>query len=214
MSARQVTSRLIHEITQSVATFQPSRPAIDREQLSGFAKAVLGSVDVRDLRGLASATLLGQLEELLEAIQVRQREEIRVDLRYDDQADVLVVETCLEDQPFLVSTMRAAMASEHLEIRRFLAAIVRVVRDPAGKLVAVGTGHAESVMRIEIGMAGGSAGRDGGGVPKGLSQRIEHRLRLAQAMVGDFPAMKAHVKAVADGYFAVAHARAGEEAAS
>lgn len=212
MFARQQTSRLVHEVQQSITTYQPSRASIDREQLTGLAKSVLASVDVRDLRGLGSAELLPQLEALLSAIALRKREEIKVVLTYQDATDTLVVETCVEDQPFLVSTLRAALASEHLDVRRFMNAIVKVQRDPSGKLTGIGTGTAESVMRAEVGLAGGSAGRDGGGVPNGLAARIEHRLRLAQAMVADFATMKARVAALADGYFAAAHDRTADEA--
>ncbi|HWB77226.1 MAG TPA: NAD-glutamate dehydrogenase domain-containing protein [Nannocystaceae bacterium] len=214
MTARQQTSRLFHEVQQSIASYQPKRPGIDREQLASFAKAVLASVDVRDLRGLSSAQLIERLEDLLAGIAQRGRDQIKVDLNYDEASDTLVVTSCLEDQPFLVSTMRAALASEHLDVRRFLNAIVRVRRDPVGRLGEVGSGTAESVMRIEVGLSGGSAGRDGGGVPMGLQQRIETRLKLAQAMVSDFPAMKGKVKQVADGYFAAAQDRSGEEAAN
>jgi len=212
MFSRQQTSRLVHEVQQSIATYQPSRPAVDREQLAGLAKSVLASVDVRDLRGLGAAELLPQLEGLLAAIGQRKRDEIGVVLRHDDATDTLIVETCVEDQPFLVSTLRAALASEHLDLRRFMNAIVRVQRDKGGKLVGIGSGTAESLMRAEVGLAGVSAGRDGGGVPNGLQARIHQRLQLAQAMVADFPTMKARIKELADGYFAAAHARSGDEA--
>ncbi len=213
MTARQQTSRLVHEVQQSIADYRPSRPDVDRELLGTFAKAVIASVDVRDLRGLQGGDLLPQLEGLLASIAVRPREKICVNLRYDEPTDALIVETCLEDQPFLVTTLRAALAAEHMDVRRFMNAIVKLARDPAVKLVAIGSGIAESVMRVELGRAGGSAGRDGGGVPTGLAARIEHRLRLAQAMVSDFPTMKERIREVADGYFTVAHMRTAEEAA-
>ncbi len=213
MFARQQTSRLVHDVQQSLASYQPRRAGLDREQLGGLAKAVLASVDVRDLRGLDSAQLLPQLESMLTAIEQRKRDEIKVSLQYDEGIDALVVETCLEDQPFLVSTLRAALASEHYDVRRFMNAVVKIRRDAGGKLLAIGTGTPESVMRVEVGLAGGSAGRDGGGVPQGLAARIEHRLRLAQAMVTDFGTMKESIKRQADAYYAAAHARSGDEAA-
>ena len=204
MFARQQTSRLVHDVQQSLASYQPRRAGLDREQLGGLAKAVLASVDVRDLRGLDSAQLLPQLESMLTAIEQRKRDEIKVSLQYEEGIDALVVETCLEDQPFLVSTLRAALASEHYDVRRFMNAVVKIRRDAGGKLLAIGTGTPESVMRVEVGLAGGSAGRDGGGVPQGLAARIEHRLRLAQAMVTDFGTMKEIIKRQADAYYAAA----------
>jgi glutamate dehydrogenase len=210
MSPRQLTSRLIHEVQQHVQAFTPNRPQTDRDQLAALSKAVLASVDVRDFRGVPGAKLVGQFEHLLELLDHRKKDEIKVNLRYHDDTDTLIVETCVEDQPFLVSTLRAALISEHYDVRRQLNAIVRVRRDPNGVLTGIGTGAAESVIRMEVGLTGASGGRDGGGIPAGLAARIEHRLRLAQAMVQDFSAMSAELAKVADGYFAVAGDHHGE----
>ena len=209
MSPRQLTSRLINEVQQAVTTFQPTRSETDREQLGALAKAVLASVDVRDLRGIPSTRLVSQLEHLLALIERRKHGEIKINLRYQDDTDTLVIETCVEDQPFLVSTLRAVLASEHYDVRRFVNAIVTVRRDPSGKLVSIGSGASESVMRVELSLAGGSAGRDGGGIPQGLEARIRDRLRLAQAMVADFDKMGERIRSVANGYFAAASDRHG-----
>jgi glutamate dehydrogenase len=214
MSSRQLTSRLINEVQQQLQGFTPLRPHTDREQLSALAKAVMGSVDVRDLRGVPSVRLLGQFEELLVLLEQRKRGEIKVELSYQDDTDTLVVGSCLEDQPFLVSTMRAALAAEHYEIRRQVNAIVRVRRDPSGKLIGIGTGQAESLMRIEVAPSGSSGGRDGGGIPEGLRERIADRFALAQALVRDFQVMKHAIDKLADGYFAAASDLHGETAAT
>ncbi len=214
MSSRQLTSRLINEVQQQLHGFTPKRPDTDREQLAAVAKAVMGSVDVRDLRGVPSSRLLAHFEELLELLEQRRRGEIKVELSYQDDTDTLVVSSCLEDQPFLVSTMRAALAAEHYELRRQVNAIVRVRRDPSGKLTSVGTGQAESLMRVEVAPSGSSGGRDGGGIPKGLRDRIAGRFALAQALVRDFQAMKTAIDGLADGYFAAAGDLHGETAAT
>ncbi|MEM9457600.1 MAG: NAD-glutamate dehydrogenase domain-containing protein [Myxococcota bacterium] len=211
MSSRQLTSRLINEVRQHLQGFTPQRSTTDREQLAALTKAVMGSVDVRDLRGVPSPKLLTQFEDLLTLLEQRKKSEIKVQLRYQDDTDTLVVESCLEDQPFLVSTMRAALEGEHYEVRRQLNAIVRVRRDPAGKLIGIGTGRAESLIRVEVATPG-SGGRDGGGIPAGLSDRITRRLALAQAMVRDFDKMSNCIEGLADGYFAVASDRSGSEA--
>jgi glutamate dehydrogenase len=212
MSARQLTSRLINEVQQHVHEFTAQNGAVDGEQLGALAKAVLASVDVRDFRGIPTPKLIGQFDHLRKLIDVRARDEIIVHLRYQDDTDTLVVETCMEDQPFLVSTLRAALISENYDIRRQLNAIVRMRRDPKGKLVGIGTGQPESVIRVEVGRTGGSGGRDGGGIPSGLADRIQHRLRLAQAMVRDFNAMNQRIAAIADAYFAAASDHTGDSA--
>ncbi len=214
MSSRQLTSRLINEVQQQLQTFEPQRSQTDREHLAALAKAVMGSVDVRDLRGISSSRLVAQFEDLLGLLEQRSKGEIRVGLRYQDDTDTLVVESCVEDQPFLVSTMRAAIAAEHYEIRRQVNAIVRVRRDPAGKLIGIGTGQAESLMRVEVSLPGSSGGRDGGGIPNGLADRIQDRLALAQAMVRDFGSMSRALEDLADGYFAAAADLRGEAAAA
>ncbi|MBL4683883.1 MAG: NAD-glutamate dehydrogenase, partial [Nannocystaceae bacterium] len=56
--------------------------------------------------------------------------------------------------------------------------------------------------------------RDGGGIPKGLAARIEHRLTLAQAMVRDFSAMTSRIGEIADAYFAAASEHGGASAAT
>jgi glutamate dehydrogenase len=212
MSARQLTSRLINEVQQAVTAFQPTRVETDREQLAALAKAVLASVDVRDLRGIPSTRFVSQLEHLLVLLERRNGGEIVINLRYQDDTDTLVIETCVEDQPFLVSTLRAVLATEHYDVRRFINAIVNVRRDPAGRLMSIGTGSAESIMRAELSLAGGSAGRDGGGIPRGLEARIRDRLKLAQAMVADFDKMSERIRSVANGYFAAAADQHGNAA--
>jgi glutamate dehydrogenase len=213
MSARQLTSRLINEVQQAVTAFEPTRAETDREQLAALAKAVLASVDVRDLRGIPSSRFVAQLEHLLVLLARRNPGEIQINLRYQDDTDTLVIETCLEDQPFLVSTLRAVLANEHHDVRRFINAIVNVRRDPSGRLVSIGAGKAESIMRAELSLSGTSAGR-ARGIPQGLEDRIRDRLKLAQAMVADFEKMSERIRSVADGYFAAAGDQHGAAASA
>jgi len=207
MSARQLTSRLILEVQKAVSAFSPRRENTDREQLAALARAVLASVDVRDLKRVTPETLVEELEDLLALLKERKRGEIKVDVRRDPTRDVLVVETCLEDQPFLVSTLRAALANEQYELKSFFNAIVHVRRDPAGRALSLGAGQTESLMRVEA-----SARAAGDEIPEGVVGRIEKRLRLAQAMVQDFQAMVATVNTVADSYFAAASVERGDAA--
>ncbi len=207
MSARQLTSRLILEVQKAVSSFTPRREDTDREQLSALARDVLGSVDVRDLKRVTPETLVEELEDLLALMRDRKRDEIKVSAHR--AGDVLVIETCLEDQPFLVSTLRAALANEHYEIKSFFNAIVRVRRNPAGRSLSIGAGNAESLMRVEVSTR---AVEGENGVPEGVVARIEKRLRLAQAMVQDFQSMVKRIDQVADSYFAAASIERGDVA--
>ena len=210
MSARQLTSRLILEVQKAVSSFSPRRENTDREQLAALARDVLASVDVRDLKRVTPDDLVQELEDLLALLKERKRSEIKVVVRRDEARDVVVVETCLDDQPFLVSTLRAALASEQYEIKNFLNAIVRVRRDPAGRALSIGAGQAESLMRVEV--AARASVETNGEIPDGFVGRIEKRLRLAQAMVQDFQGMVARINGVADSHFAAASLERGDAA--
>jgi glutamate dehydrogenase len=205
MSSR-ATSRLINEVQQAVNNHSP-QPDTDPEQLAAFSKAVLSSVDVRDLSKRTPEQLVDNLEHMLGTLQRRKRGDITVEVTQLDER-TLVVETVVEDQPFLVSTMKAAIAAEQYDVRRFLNAIVPIRRDPTGRLISVGTGPSESVMRIEF----STRGDNGSDIPEGLAERIERRLELAQAMVRDFDAMGEEIRAVADAYFAAAAGQGGDAA--
>ncbi|MBV1861038.1 MAG: NAD-glutamate dehydrogenase, partial [Nannocystaceae bacterium] len=214
MSARQLTSRLILEVQKAVSAFSPRRESTDREQLASLARDVLASVDVRDLKRVSPETLVVELEDMLALIRERKRAEIKVEIRHDADRGLVVVESCLDDQPFLVSTLRAALANEQYEIKSFLNAIIRVRRDPAGGMLSIGAGQAESLMRAEVSMRASAGGEENEVIPPGVVDRIEKRLRLAQAMVQDFGGMRDRISAVADGYFAAASAEHGEAATS
>lgn len=206
MSARALTSRLIHEVQHAVQQYAPRRDETDKRHLSALAKEVLASIDVRDLKGTASSVLVGQLEDLLGILEHRAAEEIKVAVTAGQEPEQCVVEICLEDQPFLVSTVRAALAIDNYEIGAFINAIVKVRRDPSGRMIALGGGANESLMRIAATRRQGSADLED------LRSSITLRLRAAQAMVADFRSMKAAIFEVADTYFAAAAGQHGHAA--
>jgi len=203
MSARALTSRLIHDVQHAVQQYIPGHVATDKVQLAALAKEVLASIDVRDLKGTAPDLLVVQLERLLSTLQFRGGDEIVVQVEEDRERGHFVVQVCLVDQPFLVTTVRSALAIEHYEIGAFINAIVNVRRDPSGRLIAIGGATTESLMRIEV------SRRDGVGSAAALREFIELRLRAAQAMVADFRSMKAAIVEVADTCFAAAAAQHG-----
>lgn len=203
MSARQLSSRLIHDVQQVLASNRGAKPDTDEEQLAALAREVLGSIDVRVVEDLASDRIVAQLEHVLQTIGNRKKGEIVARLSTDAATEGVVLETCMEDQPFLVSTVRALLGREKLKVGRAMNAIVQLQRDPAGKIVRIGSGKAESVMRFEIA---------GGRPEEGLEDRLRNRLSLARAMVQDFEAMQSRISEAADNYFAVAADRHGEEA--
>lgn len=189
------TTRFIQEVQQAVSTRHGTEPPEARDRLAAFVRAVLGSLDLRDLRGISGDELVAQLEHMLRGIEVRKRGEIVVHVhRVSD--DRLVVETCMEDQPFLVSTMRSLMATEGAEIKRLMNGVVPIRRDPAGRIVQIGRGTLESLMRVEVVVQTDDLDR--------FAHQVHERLRLVQAMVRDFEAMKVRIHTLADHYFIAA----------
>jgi len=204
MSPRARTSRLIHDVQQVVGAYVPKNEQTDRLQLAALAKEVLASIDIRDLRATPIDAFVGELEELLAVIDSRRREEVNVDVRFHDEGQTAIIQTCVEDQPFLVSTIRAALAAEGYEVVSFVNAIVRVRRNPSGRILSLGAGSPESVIRVE------ATHRGPDGVPAAaLRDRIALRLDAVQAMVRDFGAMKETIVGAADGYFAAATGHSG-----
>ena len=207
MSPRELSNRRIHEVRDALASYQPVYPGTDINQLSRLCQAVLSSIDVRDLRDTTTVELIEQLELVLETIKVRKTGEIRAAVRKRDE-DLVVLESCIDDQPFLVSAVRALVSSEGLEVRSSLNAVTKLRRDRQGQLVDFNSGTRESIIRLEARVPEGFDRSETG--LAALRERLEHRLRITAAMVGDFTAMKSHVRSLADEYASAAAMSAAE----
>ncbi|MCA9689537.1 MAG: NAD-glutamate dehydrogenase [Myxococcales bacterium] len=202
MVAQKLSNQRIQEVQKVLASYEPRLPGTDIDVLNALCKSVLNSIDVRDLKRVASEELVAQLELVLETVRVRPRGEVAIKFRR--AGDQLVIESCIEDQPFLVSSVRGLLLGEGLEIRSFMNAVARVRRDAGGVITAIGKGASESVLRIEIGLGGHEP-------PEGLQERYVQRLRIAQAMFHDFQPMKRRLQDVADDYLRAATATDGEQ---
>ncbi|MFV8756585.1 NAD-glutamate dehydrogenase domain-containing protein [Nannocystaceae bacterium ST9] len=201
MSPRELSNRRIHEVREALASYAPALPNTDLDQLSRLCQAVLSSIDVRDLRDTTTVELIEQLEYVLDTIRVRKTSEIKTAVRRLDKG-VLVFESCIDDQPFLVSAVRALIASEGFEIEGSLNAVTKLRRDANGSLVDFTSGTRESIIRVEVKIPEGPA--IGDAELAGLRERLEQRLRITQAMVRDFSSMKSHIRSLADAYAAAA----------
>ena len=201
MAPQKLSKQRLHEVQRVLADYTPAFEGTDVEQLAALCKAVLNSIDVRDLKRLASDQLVGQLESVMHTIKRRKRGQIMIAFRVD--GDTLVIESCMEDQPFLVSSVRGLFAGEGLEIRSFMNAVAKLRRDPAGILTSVGKGPSESILRIELALGER-------GVPEGLEDRYRQRLKIAQAIFQDFQPMKRRLQDLADDFLRAAMAADGE----
>ncbi|PRP91013.1 NAD-specific glutamate dehydrogenase [Enhygromyxa salina] len=207
MSPRELSTRRIHEVRDSLASYQPKLEGTDVNQLSRLCQAVISAIDVRDLRDTTTVELIEQLELVLDTIKQRKTGEIKTAVRRRD-TDVIVFESCVDDQPFLVSAVRALVAHERFEVRTSLNAVTKLRRDRSGALVDFNSGTRESIIRIEARVPEGYATRDSD--LERLRERLEQRLRLTSSMVGDFQAMKSHIRSLADAHASAAAMSAPE----
>ncbi len=203
MATQKLSNQRLHEVQQVLAAYVPRLPGTDANLLAALCKAILSSVDVRDLKRTTSEDIVGQLESVLSTIKVRARGEINTSVH--PAPGVIVLESCVEDQPFLVSSLRALFAGEGIEVVSLVNAIIKIRRDATGNLASIGMGTPESIIRIEV--AADSA-------PQDLAERFRQRLRIVQAMVRDFQPMKRRMQDLAEDYLRAATAEGGERSAT
>ncbi len=201
MAPHHLSKQRIQEVSQVLGKYTPRSPKTEMELLASLCKAVLNSVDVRDLRRVDSETFVEQMELMLDTIRTRKRGDIAASFRRE--GEVLVVESCIEDQPFLVSSIRGLFAGEGLELRQAMNAVVRVRRNSLGVITSVGKGPSESLLRFQVQLP---ADAD----IAGIEQRFYQRLRIAQAMFHDFQPMKRRLQDLADDYLRAAMSESGE----
>ena len=199
MATQKPSNQRLHEVQQVLTTYVPRLPGTDANLLAGLCKAVVTSVDLRDLKRTTSEELVVQLESVLATIKVRARGEINTNVHA--RGEVIVLESCVEDQPFLVSSLRALFAAEKIEVVNLINSIIKIRRDAAGTLASIGMGTPESIIRVEV--AADSA-------PADIADRFRQRLRIVQAMVRDFQPMKRRMQDLADDYLRAATAEGGE----
>ena len=87
MATQKLSNQRIHEVQQVLASYVPKLPGTDVNLLAALCKAVLTSVDLRDIRRVASAELVEQLEQVLSTIKTRGRGEINSVVRRHDDGD-------------------------------------------------------------------------------------------------------------------------------
>jgi glutamate dehydrogenase len=196
MSPRELSTRRIHEVRDALASYTPALAGTDINQLSRLCQAVIASIDVRDLRDTPTVELIEQLELVLDTIKQRNVGEIRTAVRR--LGSELVLESCVDDQPFLVSAVRALIAHERFDVRNQLNSVIKLRRDRSGALVDFNSGTRESIIRVEVRPPEGYPTDDD--ALERLRARLEHRMRITAAMVGDFAAMKSHIRSLADAY--------------
>jgi glutamate dehydrogenase len=138
--------------------------------------------------------VLAMLEEAFRFALERPPGTIKLDIRSPRRGDQVVLAN-LDDQPFIVDTIRLFLRASKATYTGGFNLVFRAIRDGSGRLVGVGGengAHHESLVMIEAEAPGATDDR-GQAIAK-LRQNLEH----ARAMVTDFKAMS---RAVGDAAF-------------
>ncbi len=76
MATQKLSNQRIHEVQQVLASYVPKLPGTDVNLLAALCKAVVTSVDLRDIRRVTSVQLVEQLEQVLSTLRTRPRGEV------------------------------------------------------------------------------------------------------------------------------------------
>jgi glutamate dehydrogenase len=110
-----------------------------------------------------------------------------------------VAEIVTDDMPFLVDSALAALARRGRTVRQLLHPIVPVSRDADGRLLSLGEGARESMMRITLAPGAAMALGAGGAAPEpadlpALEAALARALADVRLATGDFRAMVARLQ--------------------
>src|SRR5687768_11396310 len=131
-------------------------PSTDADRLERFARAFLARVPEDELAGRAAADWAGIVRSFLAFADVRSPGAPKIAIANPvataDGFDSThtVVRIANDDMPFLVDSVRMALAQRELTLHQIVHPVIAVTRDAAGRLQAVGEGLPESLMHLEI----------------------------------------------------------------
>ncbi len=103
-----------------------------------------------------------------------------------------IVRIANDDMPFLVDSVRMALAQFGLSLHQIAHPVMAIRRDAAGKLQAVGEGAAESLMHLEIDRQADAE------TMAAIAQAIEAALQDVRESVADWQPMRAKMLAIAE----------------
>ncbi len=141
---------------------EPDRP--EREALEALAQGLLRRAPLELLKRVSPEALLGEIRGLLAFVDAR-RDPVAVRV-VDGPDGSTVLEANTADSPFLVDTVRGAIAAEGLSVKTLLHPVLGIERAADGSIVRIGTrawctrprvGHAGRDRRATRARAGGRA---------------------------------------------------------
>ncbi len=102
-----------------------------------------------------------------------------------------VLQIVNDDMPFLVDSVKMALAERGIGVHVLGHPVVRIVRDRSGRLTTVGEGEIESMMHLEI-------DRQSAADAAGIERAIRDVLADVRNIVRDWPAMRARMLEVTE----------------
>ncbi|MDI3263012.1 MAG: NAD-glutamate dehydrogenase [Fulvimonas sp.] len=169
---------------------QHALPAPAELAVPRFVAAFFAQVGSSDRALHEPADWARRIADLLAFLQ--QRESGRASVRIVEAGEAAsLVEVVTDDMPFLVDTVSMTIA-EHTQIQLLIHPVIKVRRDAAGRLEAIGEGAPESVMYLEIDPIGDAA------QVHALVRALEDALADVRAAVTDWAAMRERALAIAD----------------
>ena len=183
-----------------------ARPGLPQQpKTAGFIRAFYDTSSLDALRLRSADELLDLAHHQLRWTQGRQPGELRLRLlRPGESADALaalaVVETCVDDMPYLVDTVAIAVREAGVPIDWAVHPILKLRRDEAGQIVAIGDAAAadpgarlESWIHMEFEPLPNEAAY------AALEQELRDSLSDLSVAVADTPAMRARALQLAEG---------------
>ncbi|MBP9535480.1 MAG: NAD-glutamate dehydrogenase, partial [Pseudoxanthomonas sp.] len=107
------------------------------------------------------------------------------------ESQYTVLQIVNDDMPFLVDSVSMALAEMGVGVHVLGHPLVRMSRDAAGKLQAVGEGKAESLMLLEV-------DRQVPAAMRAIEQRVGEVLAQVRAVVADWGLMRERMQVLAD----------------
>ncbi|MBI3270342.1 MAG: NAD-glutamate dehydrogenase, partial [Planctomycetes bacterium] len=179
--------------------------------LAEFSRVFLRRADDRYARRLTDDQLARTLGSLCAFIARRAPEETLFRIVHpheqglDPSGDVVAVETCMADQPFIVDTLRMAFAACGLQEVAGVTIIIPVSRDADGRIVSIRPTEApdhvsESVTRFLL------LGARETSVRERLLEEVRGRLRISLTAVRDYNRFKRALRDLGNAYEFLAQA--------
>lgn len=174
-------------------------PAKNGVEASPAVQEELGQIfkrraEERYLRRLSPEQLARGVADLAEFIAVRGPGEIKVrvmnphELGFDANADLVAIDTCMDDQSFIVDTAKLCFQELGLPVAYSAALLINAQRDEAGKLLSIraddSEAKTESVTRFLLHKANSEEAK------QRLASELKSRLEVAKSTVGAFLRLK------------------------